>query len=108
MFSGILQKHDVSIVKRVSNLEGIDSISILGLDSLVDLSGSKSVVIESIIEFDFSDASQSLSSDQEISLSHDSFNFVVLGTQGTKYSCTDLFLSVLKVNWLFNHSQDLV
>jgi hypothetical protein len=45
----------VTIVKGISNLEGIDSISMLGGNLVVDLSGSQSVLVEAIAELDVAD-----------------------------------------------------
>ncbi len=44
----------MSVVKRVSKLESIDSISLSQFDLIIDLLGSVSVLIKLIIEHDLS------------------------------------------------------
>lgn len=59
LFSGIIEKEHVSIVKRISDLESINNISILFFHQVVDLDWGKSVLVEAVIEFDFMDESGS-------------------------------------------------
>jgi hypothetical protein len=108
LLSGVFQKQNVTIVKGISNLESIYSISIFGFDLSADLLRSESVLVEAIIEVDDGHATQGLSCNQEVSLSHNSFHLVVLGTQSSESPCTYFFLSVFKESGLFNHSQNLI
>ena len=41
-------------------------------------------------------------------MGHDSLYFVVLGGLGTEDTCRDFFLSVLKEDWFFNDSEDIL
>ena len=50
LLSGILKEEHVPIVKWVSELEGVDSISASLLDFCVDLGRGKSVLIKLVIE----------------------------------------------------------
>ena len=66
-------------MKRVSDLESIDSISALGGNLVVDLSGSQSVLVEAIAELDIADVPHLTTADQVVSLSQNSFDLRVLG-----------------------------
>ena len=57
LFPSVFQEKDVTIVKWVSDLEGVDGISILGLDLVMDLLWSHSVDVKSIVELDVLDES---------------------------------------------------
>lgn len=57
LFSGIVEKENVSVVEWVSHLEGIDNIGILVFHHLVDLDWGESVLVEAVVEFDFLDES---------------------------------------------------
>ena len=50
LLTSVLEEEDMSIVEWVSDLEGIDDISVLFNDFSLDLSGSKSVLIVAIVE----------------------------------------------------------
>jgi hypothetical protein len=52
LFSGISEEENVAIVKRVSDLEGIDGISASLLDFLVNLLWGHSVVVKAVVELD--------------------------------------------------------
>jgi len=94
-------------VEWVTDLEGIDGISILCLNLFLDLLWSLSVSVESVVEFNFRNKSHTLSWNQIISLCHDSLNLVVLSWLNTKDSRRNFFLSVFKENWLFNNGKNI-
>lgn len=95
-------------MKRVSHLESINSISTFSFDLSAHLLRGHSVLVKAILLKDFSDAVKSLSSNEKVSLSHNSFNLVVLITQSSKNSCTNFFLSVFKESRFLDHSQNLI
>lgn len=78
LFSGVFKEEDVTVVKRVSDLEGINSISILLLDLFINLGRGHSVMVKAIIEFDLVEESHLRSTHKEVSLSHDSLYLTVL------------------------------
>lgn len=51
LFSSVFKKENVSIMEWVSNLEGIDGISVSLLGFSIDFSWGKSILVNSIIEF---------------------------------------------------------
>lgn len=53
----------MAIVKGVSDLEGIDSISMLGCNLVTYLPGSQSVLVETIAELDVADVSHLATTD---------------------------------------------
>ena len=57
LLSGVLEEENVTVVEWVSNLESVNGISISFLDLLVDFHGSISVLVHSVVEFDFLDES---------------------------------------------------
>jgi hypothetical protein len=57
LFSGIGQQKNVSVVKRVSNLKSVDGICISSNCQIINLFGSESVLIKTVIEFYFFDES---------------------------------------------------
>jgi len=61
LFSCILKEEDVTIVEWVTNLEGIDCISILGLNLFLDLLGGVSIAVEPVVELNFRNKSHVLS-----------------------------------------------
>ena len=54
LVTGVVQEEDVAIVEGVAHLEAVHSVSISLLHLLVDLSWSKSVFVEAIVESDSS------------------------------------------------------
>ncbi len=50
LLTGVLQQENVSIVERISHLEGVNCVSALGLNLGLDLSGGQSEVVDTIIE----------------------------------------------------------
>ena len=107
LFSGVLEKEDVSVVEWVSNLESVDNISSLQFHLGVDFLGGQSVLVEAVIEFDFLDESSFASRYQKVSLGQDTFDLGVLAGECSEGSGTDFFLSVFEEDWVFNHSQDI-
>ncbi len=50
LLTGVLEQEDVSIVKRISHLEGVNCVSALGLNPGLDLSRGESEVVDTIVE----------------------------------------------------------
>ena len=50
LLASVLEEEDVSVVERVSDLEGVDDIGILLDDFSLDLSRGQSVLVVSIVE----------------------------------------------------------
>jgi hypothetical protein len=78
LFSSILEEENVTIVEWVTDLEGIDSIGILGLNLFLDFFRGLSVSVESVVELNFRNKSHILSRNQIISLGHNSLYLVML------------------------------
>ena len=93
--SGLLEEEAMSIMEGVSDLEGKNSISVHLLCFGRDLSGSHSVLVNSIIPHNFLDEVHGFSRDKPFSLSHDSFNVRVRGLEASEGTGSDFFLSVL-------------
>lgn len=108
LLPGVLQQEHVPVVQWVSHLESVHSISILGLDLVVDLLWGESVLVEAVLEVDLGHAAQALTRDQEVALGHDPLHFEVLHTLGSEDSSTDFFLSVVKESGFFNDSEHLI
>jgi len=94
LLTGILKKEDVTVVERVSNLEGVDGVGFLGLDLFVDLSGGHSVGVNTIVELNVLNEVHGLTRDEPVTLLHNSVDLRVLDGAGTEGSSGDLFLSV--------------
>lgn len=108
LFTGILEEENVTIVERVADLEGIDGISLLFLDLLLDLVGGKSVLIESIVELNVFEERHGFSGYEEFTLSEDGGSAGVFLGEGTENTGTDFFLAVLEEGGLVDDSEDLV
>lgn len=52
LLTGVLQQENVSIVERISHLEGVNCVSALGLNLGLDLSGCQSEVVDTIVEME--------------------------------------------------------
>jgi len=57
LLSSVVEEQYVTIMEGVSDLEGIDDVSVLILHELVDLFGGKSVLIKTVVELDLLDES---------------------------------------------------
>ena len=108
LLSGVLKEEHVSIMKWVSHLEGIDGISALLLDLLLDLLWGKSPLVISIVEDNSLGESHALTRDEPISLGHKDLSLWMLWGEGTEGTGADLFLSVLEEDWLLNDSEDII
>ena len=107
LFSGVLEEENVTVVERVSNLEGVESITSSLLGDIVDLAWGHSVLVEAIVELNLSGESHALSRDQEVSLLHDVFDLVVLLGEGSESSSRDFFFSVSEEDWFFDDGEDI-
>jgi len=68
LLTSIFKHENMTVVEWVSNLEGVDSISISLSDRLVDFHWSHSVLIHTIIEFNISQKVHFLTRYQEVTL----------------------------------------
>jgi len=93
--SGLLEEEAMSVMEGVSDLEGKNSISVHLLCFSRDLSGSHSVLVNSIIPHNFLDEIHRFSRDKPFSLCHNSFNVRVRGLEASEGTGSDFFLSVL-------------
>ena len=107
LLTSVLQEEDVSIVKGVSDLESIDGISILRFDHLLNLSRGLSIIVEAIVEC-HSLRKAGCSRDEEVTLFADGLCLRVVLGPCTEGSCADLFLSVVKEDWLADDSDDIL
>jgi hypothetical protein len=57
LFSGILKEENVTVMEWVSQLEGVNGISVSLLNHLVDLFWGHSVLVEFVVEFNLSNES---------------------------------------------------
>lgn len=83
----IIEHENVTVVKWVSNLESIDSVSTSIDDGLVHLCGRHSVLIHAIIELDILQEMHLFSRDEEITLRQDSFYFRMSLSECSKNAC---------------------
>jgi len=97
----------MSVMEGVADLEGEDGIG-ASLDHLVvDLLGSHSVVIKSVVPLDFFAEVGGLTGDEPRSLGHDVLSHGVAGLEASESSGADLFGSVLEEDGLVNDSNNL-
>jgi len=108
LLTGILKKEDVTVVERVSNLEGVDGVGFLGLDLGVDLSGGHSVGVNTIVELNVLNEVHGLTRDEPVTLLHNSVDLRVLDGAGTEGSSGDLFLSVGEEDGVVDDGEDIV
>lgn len=107
LLTSIFEEEAVTIMEWVSDLEGINCISISSLDFSVDLCWGHSVVIHVVIERDVLDEIHAGSRDKPVTLGHDSLNLWVLERMGTKGSSGNFFLSIFVENWLVDDGKDV-
>ena len=108
LFSSVLKEENVSIMERISNLEGVEGIGTLGSSSFLDLSWSESPLIHAIVEGDSLSEAHAFSGNEEVSLSHDDCGSWVSLREASKGTGADLFLSVIEEGWFFNDSEDVI
>ena len=108
LLTGILEKKYVTIVERVSNLESIDDVSILGLNSRLDLAWCQSVLVISIVKHGSLDEFHSLARDEEISLSEDSLGLWMILRHAAEGTSADFFLTVVENRGLVDDGKDLI
>lgn len=108
LLSGVLKQKTMSIVKRVSNLESVNCISSSFLSDLINLCWSHSILIHSVIEFEFAGESHWSSWDKMISLLPDSANLWVLLTGSSEGLGANFFFPVVEKFWLLNDGNDIV
>jgi len=94
VLSGLLKHEAMSIMERVSHLEGKDSVGIHGFSPVVNLLRSQSVLVHAVIPHNFLDEAHGLSRDKEVSLLNNSSSVRVRCFEATKGTGGDLFLSV--------------
>jgi len=106
LLTGILKEKDVTIMEGVSDLEGVDDISVL-LDNLgLDLSGGQSVLVVAVVEDGSGGEGHGLTRDEEVSLGEDSLGLGVLSGHAAEGTGADLFLSVVVDDGLVDDSKD--
>ena len=108
LLTGILKKKYVTIVERVSNLESVDNVSILGIDSSLDLAWRQSVLVISIVKHGSLEEFHSLARNEEISLSEDSLGLWMLIRHAAEGTSADFFLTVVENLGLVDDSEDLI
>lgn len=87
----------MTVVKWVSDLEGVNSISILGLYLFLNLSWGQSVFVQPIIKHD-SLGESGCSTDKEVSLLNDSLSLWVIARPRTECPRAYFFLSIFEEN----------
>lgn len=97
----------MSIMERVTDLEGKNGISISQVSLVSNLGGSHSVLIHFVVPLDALGESH-VSRDEEISLVHNVLSHGVSGVHASESSSADLFLSVIKENRVIDDSVDLI
>lgn len=103
-----MEHENVTVVQRVPDLEGINCIGLSILDDLVDLLWCHSVVIHAIIELNISQEVHTLSRNQEVTLSKDSFNFWVSLAEGAENASRNLFFPICENHRFLNDSEQLI
>jgi hypothetical protein len=107
VLSGLLKHEAMSVVERVSHLEGKYSVGIHGFSLIIDLLRSQSVLVHAIIPHDFLDEVHGLSRDKEVSLHHNSSGVRVRCLEASEGTGSDLFLSVGVEHRLVDDSNSL-
>jgi len=83
LFTSIAKKKNVTVVERVSDLEGVDSISVLGLNLFLNFRRGQSVFVQPIIKHD-SLGESGCATNKEVSLRDDSRSLWVIGRPRAK------------------------
>jgi len=105
--TGVLEEEAMSVMEGVADLEGEDGIG-ASLDHLVvDLLGSHSVVIKSVVPLDVGDEFGRLSGDAPRSLLDDVLGHGVAVLEASEGSGADLFVSVFEEDGVLNNSNNL-
>jgi hypothetical protein len=94
LLTSVLEEEAMSIMEGVSNLEGVDGISISFNHNVVNLLRSHSVVVETIIPLDVLKEVSGLSRDEPVSLGHNVLSHRVALLEASESSGADFFLSV--------------
>ena len=106
LLTGVLEQENVTIMERVSDLESIDDISIFLDDGSLNLLWSQSVLIVAVVEDRSLDKAHRVSADQEVTLGKDSLSLGVVRRHAAEGTGADLFLAVVKENWVLDDSKD--
>ena len=106
-FAGVVEEKHVAIVEWVSDLEGINSISVFKFNLLLNLRWSQSVFVQTIVESN-SLCETGCSRDKEISLCDYCCSFGVILGPGSECPRADLFFPVVKEDWIADNCEDIV
>ena len=98
----------MTIMKRVSNLKCVNSVSVFCHYLLMDLLRSHSVLVHAVVEFNVLDEAHLGSCDQVVTLAHNVFGFRVLEREGPKYPCAYLLLSIFVKDRIFYDRIDVL
>lgn len=107
LLTSVLKEEAMSIMEGVSNLEGVDGISISFNHHVVNLLRSHSVVIESIIPHDVLKEVSGLSRDEPVSLGHNVLSHRVALLEASESSGADFFLSVFEEGGVVDDSNNV-
>ena len=108
LFTGVLKQEHMTIMERVSDLEGVNDIGVLLNDLGLDLGWGHSVLIVAIVEDGADEEVHGLSTDEEVSLSEDGLGAWVLLGHAAEGAGADLLLAVVEEDWLVDDGEDLV
>ena len=106
-FAGVVEEKHMAIVEWVSDLEGINSISVFKFNLLLNLRWSQSVFVQTIVESN-SLCEAGCSRDKEVSLCDDCCSFGVILGPGSECPRADLFFPVVKEDWIADNCEDIV
>jgi hypothetical protein len=104
LFTGVVEQEAVTIVEGVANLEGVNGISILGLDQFRDFGRSVSVLVHAVVEGNALNKGHGRSRHEPWALGHDGLSTGVFARESTEDTGADFFLAVLEEDGLVNNS----
>ncbi len=108
LFASVFEEEHVTVVERVSHLEGVHNISVFLGDLSFDLRRKKSVLIVAVIEDWSLDEAHRRTGDEEVSLGKDSLGAWVLLRHATKCAGADFFLAIIEVDGVLDYCEDRV
>ena len=108
LLTSVLEEEDVTIVKRVPDLESVHNISISFDDLGLDLRWGHSELIVTIIESRSLNEAHGFTGDEEFALSEDSLGARVVLRHAAESASADLLLTVVEEDRSINDSENII
>lgn len=108
LFASVLKEEHVTIVERVSHLEGVHNIGVFLNNLGLNLRREKSILIVAVVEDWSLNPAHGGPGDKEVTLSEDSLGAWVVLRHAAESTGADLFFAIIEEDGVLNYCEDSV